>query len=738
MPLAYAQESQWNWVSRDTLTAEQQGQLNKYCQGSYVNSWQATNETNTTLVADLIYRDKNGVTYLDGNAQILQPKATLSADSIEGVPNGYYQAKGNVTLQSADQFISSSNSYISDNNISGNNSNATVFENAHFLNYESNARIEAASLTNDQQGVVFIEEGFFTTCEPNQESWKLYGHSITLNPNTGFGTAKHVHIRIAGWPVFYFPWLRFPIDEQRHTGFLFPSASYSNDDGFSLSAPFYWNIASNYDATITPHYIQNKGEGIDLEFRHLSPYGETVFEQSSFEDSTEGLQILRKLSSTQQFNDVFSAGLTYEENPTEDLYPEANSTSIGEKDNYEQSLYIQLDKGNFLNKATYLTYQTPDDSEDKPFEWKPRLESSYQLASNYLDYKIEAQYTDFYDPDEDDFDGQRLAINQDTSLNYDPVWGSFSAGILSRYRDYEVYDYTSNSTSTTTLAHNSYYLDTSLSFERRLMKEDGMWRQTLEPKLSYLNAPYSNQSSIEDFDASDPTLTYARLFNHSRFSGNDRIGDTEQISLGLEASLYDNDNSERWSFQAGQAFYLKDRYVDIDGDTSSSSAVDDSSHSDVLTSASYYGDYFSVTNSLNYSLDDNEINLVEFVAKLEPLEDVKFNLSYLYSLNNSDSDDDANQASIATIFPLNQNWSMYSQYTYDFLDNNATKQVTGLGYENCCIKVSLSYQDWLDDDDERDRGVFLQFILRSLSKSGSANSETSIADTYWNEGQIGY
>jgi LPS-assembly protein len=81
---------------------------------------------------------------------------------------------------------------------------------------------------------------------------------------------------------------------------------------------------------------------------------------------------------------------------------------------------------------------------------------------------------------------------------------------------------------------------------------------------------------------------------------------------------------------------------------------------------------------------------------------------------------------------------MYTQYTYDFLDKEATKQIVGLGYENCCVKVSLSYQDWLDDD-EFDRGVFLQFTLRGLSTAGSANGDTSsVADTYWNQGQVGY
>ena len=81
---------------------------------------------------------------------------------------------------------------------------------------------------------------------------------------------------------------------------------------------------------------------------------------------------------------------------------------------------------------------------------------------------------------------------------------------------------------------------------------------------------------------------------------------------------------------------------------------------------------------------------------------------------------------------------MYTQYTYDFTREDSTKEIVGLGYENCCIKVSLSYQDWLNDDNVFDRGVFLQFILRGLSTAGRANSEANIADNYWNQGNVGY
>ena len=727
-----AQANQWGWVPRESLSSEQQASLNRYCQGSYISNWQATDTSDTRLVADMMKRNAQGVVHLEGDAQIQQPESTLSAQTIDGIPNQYYQAQGNVRLQNSEQLILSDSSFIS-----ADNQQATRFNNAQFLSYQTGVRGASQSLSRNEQGVVFIEEGFYTSCEPTQESWKLYGSAIELDPNSGFGTAKHVRIHIANIPVFYVPWLRFPIDNRRHTGFLFPSFSYSSNDGLSFSAPVYWNIAPNYDATITPNYVQNKGEGFDIELRHLGEYDETRFEQSSFYDNDEGEQTLQKLTSKLTFSDHISAGITLEDNPTADLYPEVNTTSIGEKDDYERSAYVAYSQGNFSSKITQRRYYTPDSSNDQPFDWMPRVESAYRLAGELVDYSLAAQYTDFYDPAEDDFDGQRSVINQDISVELSNAWGSFSPGLLAQYRDYNLNSYT-GSDSTTSLSHVSGYFDASIALERAVTIQGNIWRQTLVPRLSYLNSPYEDQDDIPDFDASEPTLTYSQAFSHQRFSGNDRIGDTEQMTLGLESSLYDVNNVERWTLKAGQVFYFEDRYVDIDDDTDESSPVDTDTHSDILTSASYNGDRFSLTGNLNYDLDDGSSDLAQIVIKMQPTDDIRINLSYLYTIDNSDSDDDAKQASISTIFPLNRNWSMFTQHTYDFFDHDTTKEVVGLGYENCCVKVSLSYQDWLNDDSEYDRGIFLQFILRSLSTVGSQNSEASVADDYWNQGQVGY
>lgn len=740
LPMATADE--WDWVPKESLNASQQAALNQYCRGAYIDSWQASDGDDTHLLADMIYRDEQGTIHMQGAATLKQPLSQLDATTIEGRPGHYYQAQGDVSLRTKGQLIRSSNAYVS----STDNNQTARFDDAQFLSHSSRLRGEAQQIARTQDGIIFINEGFFTTCEPGSNSWQLYGSSIELDPKEGFGTAKHVQIRIKDIPVFYFPWLRFPIDNRRQSGFLFPSFSYANSN-ITVSAPIYWNIAENYDATFTPHIVstlgsnsENKrstGQGLDIELRHLSPYGETTYEQSTFYDSLGDQGTLRKLVSDQQLTPSFSAGVDLEDNPTENREPEVNTTSLEEKDNYQRHTYAQFNLGNFSSDVQLRSFQTPDPSEDQPLEWRPRINASYRYADQYFAYLPEVQFTDFYEPDRVGVDGQRSVINQDFNVNMGNSWGNVTLGALHQYRDYDLHDYDSVSERQTDINHLSYYLDGRITFERYLRDNDnGAWRQTLEPRFSYLNAPYKDQSLIPDFDADELDMTYAQAFSHRRFSGDDRIGDTEQIALGLESRFYDGNNNNRWTLQGGQVFYLEDRKVGTSGATGD--IVDDDSTSAFLTSASYNSDRFSLANHFNYDFDDNRVDLAQSALKYTPDNGFVFNVSFSY-VREDEKNDMTKQASFGTIIPLNRNWHFFHQQAYDWVEREETAQVDGFGYENCCIKASFSYQRWRDDDSTFDEGVFLQFILRSLSDVGRTNSDfTGIADDYWNEGKVGY
>ncbi|EAQ66509.1 organic solvent tolerance protein OstA precursor [Marinomonas sp. MED121] len=731
-----------DWFPREALTQKQQASVNQYCQGAYIDQWQASDTSNTKVFADLIIRTNDGKMRLQGGAEILQPEQSLKADQIDGELNKHYQLSGNVVSRGKDQLILASNAEMSDS-VSG---SEVEFEDATFLFHKSKIRGEANNIQKTKNGVIFIKEGFYTTCEPGSISWQMFGSSIELDSNTGFGTAKHVQIRISGVPVFYFPWMRFPLDSRRQTGFLFPTFGYSSDDGVNLSTPIYLNIAPQLDATLTPHFIEHQGEGFDLEMRYLNERGLTTYEESTFIQDEENQQTLRKLESTQTFGTSLSAYLLFEDNPTENKIPEVSTISLGEEDNYERSAKLSYQKNSFATSIAIKRYQTPLSSNNKPFEWAPRIESSYNYDNDWLSYKPKFQFTDYEDPDGSDVDGQRSVINQDINFEKSNQWGFITPGVLHQYRSYDLHSYSSDSDYTASVNHLTYYLDSGISFERTLDINSQRWRQTLEPKFSYLNAPFKDQSDIPDFDTSEKSLTYSQAFSHTRFSGNDWIGDTEQITLGVESRVYDQNNNERWAFKLGQIYYLADRRIDIDDgsdndddDSTYYSNVDTSSESPILTELNYqHNELFNASLSLNYDIKEDDLELGKVSTSYSPSNGVRFNASYLYKIDDDTRAIDTKQTSFSTIVPIDQNWTLMYQEDYDLVDDVRSKKVAGIGFENCCVKAQFNYQHWRDDDENFQKGLYLKFILRSLSTIGKDNETSSISDTYWNSGKIGY
>ena len=114
---------------------------------------------------------------------------------------------------------------------------------------------KAEVIRRKSDGVIEVDDGTYTACPPMQSTWRLRGHKFILDNQSGKGIAHDVTLYVHDVPVMYAPYLQFPLDKRRKTGFLFPTLGLTSTGGTEVAIPFYWNIAPNYDATITPHYM---------------------------------------------------------------------------------------------------------------------------------------------------------------------------------------------------------------------------------------------------------------------------------------------------------------------------------------------------------------------------------------------------------------------------------------------------------------------------------------------------
>ena len=127
----------------------------------------------------------------------------------------------------------------------------------------------AVSVERDKQ-IYYLKDATYTTCPPKDSAWHVKAKKLKLNKETGRGEASHATLNFKDWPIFYFPYYNFPIDDRRQSGFLVPSTGYSNNLGISMSAPYYWNMAPNYDLLLTPSYYSLRGFDLKGDFRYLT------------------------------------------------------------------------------------------------------------------------------------------------------------------------------------------------------------------------------------------------------------------------------------------------------------------------------------------------------------------------------------------------------------------------------------------------------------------------------------
>ena len=108
----------------------------------------------------------------------------------------------------------------------------------------------------------------YTGCTPDGRgapAWLLKADRVTLDFERNEGVAEGAALRFLGTTILAAPRFSFPLSDQRKSGWLPPELALDNRNGVQLAVPYYWNIAPNRDATITPTYISRRGPGIDGE-----------------------------------------------------------------------------------------------------------------------------------------------------------------------------------------------------------------------------------------------------------------------------------------------------------------------------------------------------------------------------------------------------------------------------------------------------------------------------------------
>ncbi len=556
-----------------------------------------------------------------------------------------------------------------------------------------------------------METASYTTCDPEDQFWSLKASRLDLDEATNTGEAYNVRIDIKGVPIFYSPYLNFPL-AGRKSGFLAPSFGSSETGGTDLSVPYYWNIAPDRDATFTPRHIENRGTMLYSEFRYLNPnsYGQINYDylpdDSLFEDDRSFLGLTQSAR-----RDGWTSDLLYQEVSDDQYFDDiSGSQSVTSQTHLERHLNLKYQSNWWSFLGRVQEYQTLTGTE--PYQRRPQLVlDASPPPRGGLEFDWHSEVVRFAldeEPTAARPTGTRLDLMPSVSLPQRGIAWFLTPKLSLRHTQYRL-DETEDEELSRTLPTAS--IDSGLFFERDLSIGGRGLLQTLEPRLFYLYTPYEDQSDLPLFDTGLYGTSYSQLFRENRFSGPDRVGDANQLTTALTTRFIDAESgAELLSASIGQIQYFRDRRVRLNPaaeelETASSEVIGE------LRSRPVPG--WDLSASAVYDPHEDLSEVLTGRVRYNPGERKNFTLSYRLREPNLE------QTDLAFFWPVVRHWNVLGRWNYDLLKEQNLDQIFGLEYQSCCWSIRTIMRRTLDTTTlEQEHSFMILFELKGLTQIG--------------------
>ncbi len=674
------------------------------------------------ITADRIDGDQNSdILWLQGDTEILQNGRRLEADqSRYDQRSGQVNAAGHLYLESPGlRLIGDSADYNLETK------QGTVNQAQYRVSGNANLRGAAdhAWLLSDQ--LSRYESILYTTCPPGHSDWSIRASTLELDQASGMGTARHARLRIADVPVLYSPYLRFPIDGRRHSGFLIPSLGTSNATGTNISLPYYWNIAPNMDATITPRIMSERGLMLDTQFRYLASFQklEVNTELLPHDSQAPELGIRGALRVKQQgqlsprwFTSVDFASVS-DEHYLQDFGNRLNVTSLRSL-TQRADLNYQGDGWRLLSWVQ--EFQTIDPSitpASRPYGQRPHVELDLdtQRLKRLFEYDLDAQY-DYFDHTSA-VHGSRLVAVPSLRIPLRRSFGYLIPSARLFYTHYDLIDQTAGLPQQPSYLIPNFDLDGKLIFERESNWFGDKTLQTIEPRLYYVLTPYTDQSKTPLFDTTALDFSFASLFRPNRFTGYDRIGDENRLTLGLTSrTIANRSGDELFRASIGQIYYFSERRVQLSGD-----GVENDIGSSIAGefAARLHPNWTALVSAQwnpNQSQDLWEKQFLQL--RYAPDNTHLLNLAYRYNLGAQISEK-YEDTDITFLMPVGSQVKLVGRWLYSMLNNETIEAFAGLEFGRCCWHLRILGQHLKRSADTAgSTSVMLQLELAGLGSFG--------------------
>lgn len=747
-----------NWYPRALLDEQQQQQLPEFCSGNYrVADIPELDNERIEVQADDSQREKNGDLYFAGNVEFRQLDRILTGQQANWFPateSGYFS--GDVTLRTPQVTLHGDKAEVD-------SEQQVTFRAAEYAVPTRHIRGSAGLIASQGENRLTLENATLTFCEPQANDWDIAASELNLDQEKGIGSAWHARLRVADVPVMYLPYYRFPIGDQRMTGFLDPKFTVNGKlQAEDIQLPFYLNIAPNLDATITPHHILDRGLLWEAQLRHKTRWfgdgelnygylGEDDQQRQEFEDFNAALAPdannqkeagERYLINYQQQGDIsqhWQHRWVYNKVSDKDYLSDMKPTAAIDRTTHlprRGEILYNRDAWHF--DITGESFQTVDETialNNRPYRRLPQLNLEYQpTVINDWQLQQQLQYTRFSRDDQAEINNLDVELSgfdalnsrrllSETALAYPMEWpfGFLTPKAEYRYRQYQLLnadDSLNLSDDEQQFSHavSRYSVDAGLYFEREFDWFGNDYQQTLEPRVFWVKSPYlSGQEKIPSFDTTESTVTFASLFSGERFTGGDRLADLDQVSVGLTSRFIRDDGLEQFRASIGRIYYNDDRRVQLNASDTLAQANTQATSSTLAEVEWNPDEKWSLYHTLEWDPYENYARQRRYGLRFESVENRMLNLSTntVQAFNDTTEQVDVTtkQLDWGFFWALDQRWALVGRQLRDLRSyegeqrrpvNDVLESLAGFEYQNCCWRFQFLYRESSPQDSDPD------------------------------------
>ncbi len=693
----------------------------------------------------------------------------INSDYAEIFDNEIYSYVGNVEMTRADQRSVSKKAsydtvsetmdlqgsvYYSEDELALHSESASInlasdqakLRDALFISPSTPLRGRAKTIYRESSTLSRYKEVAYTSCRPGNQDWVVHASELKMNKISGQGVARNAWIEFKGTPVFYSPRLSFPIDDRRLSGFLAPAFGQTQRSGLTLATPYYWNIAPNYDATLRPRYLSNRGAILGGDFRYLTGMSkgsaglEFMPNDSLFGNKS---RYLAGFNNATQFTPQISSNLNLNKVSDKQYFSDlGNALSTSTFSSY----LVSQGSLNYANTGVSLTagatsYQSIDEAitdAGLPYRRLPQVNLNLNHAFDFispgmvcmsqdcreqsrrpLNTLMDAEYVYFQHSAL--VNGQRTNVKPAVSFPLQTASAFLTPKLSLQNTQYALSNPKGGTAAA--LASNSisrtlpiFSADSGLTIEKDVNFFNGSYLHTLEPRLFYLYVPRTDQSAIPIFDTGLTDFSFNSMFLENRFSGADRVQDANQLTAALTTRLVDaKSGREKLKLSVGQIVYFQNRSVNLDVAGSLLPSYkeplpgyfpDTDKLSNLVTDLNLgLTDHVSVTSGAQWNPHLNEVVRHSAVLhyKNEPGEIVNIGYRYRKNIALPDSPEflglrrfDIINTDVSMHWPVYNDWSAVGRWSYSLLNNNTQESFLGVEKENCCWRFRVIGRRWIN------------------------------------------